>query len=272
MSIEYSPVTCKTALSPSGLPGLDYSLNPYVGCGHGCLYCYSPATLRNRELIEKWGRVLRAKVNIAEVLEEEVKQKKKGTVGVSTVCDPYQPLEAKLKLTRKCLEILASHGFDVCIQTKSSLVLRDGDLIEPRGFEVGVTIITTDVELSKKLEPGASLPEARVKVLKEFSSRGVSTWIFMGPIIPEINDDEDTVRKIIEIGHRTRSEVLYDKLNLKLGVLDRLAPVLDVLRPGLVRRLPDLVSKKSGWWNETRAKVESISKEYGTKCEPAFPE
>jgi DNA repair photolyase len=209
-------------------------------------------------------------VNIAEVLEKEVRRKEKGTVGVSTVCDPYQPLEAELKLTRRCLEILSSREFDICIQTKSSLVLRDEDLIKPQGFEVGVTIITMDAELSKKLEPGASLPESRVRVLEKFSSRGVPTWIFLGPIIPEINDDEDTIRKIIEIGRRTRSVVLYDKLNLKLGVLDRLTSTLEVLRPGLIQRLPDLVSKKSDWWHETRTKVESICEEYGTKCEPAF--
>jgi DNA repair photolyase len=270
MSVEYLPVSCKTALSPSGLPGLNYSLNPYVGCAHGCLYCYSPATLRDRDLIENWGKILRAKVNIAEVLEREVRRKKRGTVGVSTVCDPYQPLEAELGLTRKCLEVLSSHEFDVCIQTKSDLVLRDVDLIRPQGFEVGVTIITTGTDLARKLEPGAPPPEARVRVLEEFSSRGVPTWIFLGPIFPEINDVEDGLRQIVEIASRTRSEILYDKLNLKPGVLDRLSPVLEALRPGLAGRLPNLVAKGSDWWRRTRATVESICEDLGVKCESAF--
>jgi DNA repair photolyase len=264
------PLHCKTALSPSKLPGLKYALNPYLGCGHGCVYCYSPGVLRNPELIANWGRIIRPKVNMPEVLEREVERKERGVVGVSTVCDPYQPLEAELGLTRRCLEILHARGFDVCIQTKSELVLRDVDLIGGRGFEVGVTITTTDPALARKLEPQASPPGARVKVLEEFSSRGVGTWIFLGPIIPEINDDKNSLEQIIEIARRTRSEVLYDKLNLRLGVLERLTPVLKALRPGLVRRLPSLVSGRTDWWYKTRARVKSICEKLKVKGEPAF--
>jgi len=271
MSVEYSSIKCKTALSSSRLPGLKYSLNPYLGCEHGCAYCYSPSTFRDEWMGLNWGKFVRAKDNIVEVLGREVRRRPKGTVGVSTVTDPYQPLEAKLELTRKCIEILSKHDFPVSIQTKSSLVLRDADLIVPKKFDVGVTITTMDRGLASKIEPKASPPDARVQVLGEFSSRGVKTWIFLGPIVPELNDSEDSLRRIIEIAGRTKSRLMYDKLNLKHWVLDRMAPLVEQERPGLAGRLPALVSMNSEWWRKMCSTVESICKELGVQYEPAFP-
>lgn len=270
MSVEYSNMNCKTALSPSKLPGLRYSLNPYLGCEHGCVYCYSPSTLRDEWMGLNWGKFVRAKQNIVEVLAREVKRKPKGTVGVSTVCDPYQPLEAKLELTQKCIELLSRHGFPVSIQTKSSLVLRDADLIVPEKFDVGVTITTMDRELAGKIEPQASPPEARAQTLEEFSSRGVETWLFLGPIIPALNDGEDSLKQVIEVAHRTRSRLIYDRLNLRRWVLDRLTPVLKEERPELTERLPDLIRGQSEGWRKAFSNVESICRELGVKREPAF--
>ncbi|PKK81372.1 MAG: hypothetical protein CVT47_02760, partial [Thermoplasmata archaeon HGW-Thermoplasmata-2] len=120
-------VVCRTALSDSGLEGLDYSLNPYKGCAHGCIYCYAPDITH----VERaWGTFVDAKMNVAEVLEQETRTKRRGVVGLGTVTDPYQSLEEKYKLTRKCLEILAKRKWPVCIQTKSALVLRDVDLLK----------------------------------------------------------------------------------------------------------------------------------------------
>ncbi|MDI6643052.1 MAG: radical SAM protein [Candidatus Hodarchaeaceae archaeon] len=271
MSVEYSSITCKTALSPCKLPGLRYSLNPYVGCEHGCKYCYSPSTLRDEWMGLNWGKFVRAKQNIAEVLAREVKRKPKGTVGVSTVCDPYQPLEAKLELTRKCIEMLSKHDFPVSIQTKSRLVLRDADLIDPEKFDVGVTITTMDRGMAGLLEPGAPPPNVRAQVLEEFSSRGVETWLFLGPIIPGLNDAEENLKQIIEVAARTKSKVIYDRLNLKQWVMGRLGSVLEQERPGLAERLPALVREGSEPWRQICSKVETICGELGVKCETAFP-
>ena len=271
MKVEYSSIACKTALSPSRLPGLRYSLNPYVGCEHGCRYCYSPSTLRDEWMGLNWGKFVRAKLNIVEVLAREAKRKPKGTVGVSTVTDPYQPIEARLELTRKCIELLSKHDFPVSIQTKSGLVLRDADLIVPEKFDVGVTITTMDRGLAGLLEPGAPPPDVRAQVLEEFSLRGVETWLFMGPIIPELNDAEESLRQVIEVAARTKSRLIYDRLNLKRWVIDRLGPVLEEEKPGLVERLPSLIREGSGPWHRICSRVEAICSELGVKCEAAFP-
>lgn len=271
MSVEYSSFTCRTALSPSRLPGLKYSLNPYVGCEGGCVYCYSPSVFKKKRFSDDWGRFVRAKQNIAEVLTRELKQKQRGTVGLSTVTDPYQPLEARLGITRKCIELLTKHDFHVSIQTKSMLVLRDSDLIVPEKFDVGVTITTMDRGLAKLLESGASPPEMRARVLEEFSSRGVGTWLFLGPIIPGVNDSEENLREVIEIAARTNSKVIYDRLNLKRWVMERLNPVLEREKPGLAERLPSLLRDGSEFWRLVCSKVVKICRELGVECELAFP-
>ena len=226
--------------------------------------------LGDKQLAMNWGKVIQAKRNIVEVLEREVKRKPKGVVGVSTVTDPYQPLEAELELTRKCIELLSKHRFDLCIQTKSSLVLRDADVIKPEGFEVWVTITTMDPELARELEPKASPPDARAQVLEEFSSRGVETCLFLGPIIPEIDDSEESIRRVVEVAKRTRSKVIYDKLNLRRWVLDRLEPVLERKQLGLTERMPSLVDVRSERWRGISSTVESVCKRLGVGCEPAF--
>ena len=265
-------ITCKTALSLSKLPGLMYSLNPYVGCEHGCIYCYSPSVLGNQQFSRDWGNFVKVKQNLLEVLERELKRKPRGVVGVSTVTDPYQPIESKLELTRRCLKLLSQHGFPVSVQTKSGLVLRDADLIKPKGFDVGVTITTMNRELAEKIEPRASPPDARANVLKEFASRGVETWLFFGPITPELNDSTENIRRVAEVAKKTGSKLIYDKLNLKRWVLDRIAPVLERARPGLAERLPALISQSGTHWSKISEVVKSTCKELGVRCESAFPD
>ncbi len=270
MAAEYSSITCKTALSLSGLPGLTYSLNPYVGCEHGCAYCYSPSVLRDKQLSDRWGDFVRAKSNIAEVLAKEVEHRQKAMVGVSTVTDPYQPLEARLELTRKCIEVLSKHDFPVSIQTKSSLVARDADLIKSGRFELGMTLTTMDRELAGLLEPMASPPDARAQTIEEFSKGGVETWIFLGPIIPRINDDAEGLKEIIKLAARTKSKIIYDRLNLKQWVLERLGPKLELKSPGLAKQLPEILHEQGVSWKLASQKIQTICRQLGVKCEPAF--
>ncbi|MFH1820967.1 MAG: radical SAM protein [Methanobacteriota archaeon] len=271
MSAEYSSITCKTALSTSRLPGLTYSLNPYVGCEHGCVYCYSPSVLRDKQLADKWGMEVRAKQNIIEILAREVNRKPKGVVGVSTVTDPYQPLEAKLELTRNCIEMLSKHDFPISIQTKSSLIERDADLIVPKKFEVGMTLTTMNNKLAKLLEPNASPPDSRAQALEKFACGGVETWIFLGPLIPEINDDEEGLKRVIRVAAKTKSKVIYDRLNLKQWVMERLGPALEKEKPDLAGRLPSILWEGSESWDKTSSKIRSICNELGVRCEAAFP-
>jgi len=213
-------VSCKSALSPSSLPGLDYSLNPYRGCQHSCAYCYVPNVLRIPR--NEWGCFVDIKKNIPVILSQELKKKKIGVVGLSTVTDPYQPIENKYKLTRYCLEQLLIHDFPVFIQTKSKLVLRDLDLISKfSNAEIMFSIGTLNDDERKVLEPGAFSINDRLNALKKCSDEGIKTAVFFGPVYPsiKIKDLEKIVDTFIENGAK---EIMVDKFNLKPGILENL--------------------------------------------------
>ncbi|OGS40105.1 MAG: DNA photolyase [Euryarchaeota archaeon RBG_13_31_8] len=218
--MEIRQVNCKTALSKSSLPGLDYSLNPYRGCQHKCAYCYVPNVLR----IERnyWGCFVDAKINIPTVLAKELRNKKPGTIGISTVTDPYQPIESKLKLTRYCLEQILKYNFPVCIQTKSKLVTRDTDLISKLSdVEIMFSIGTLDDNERKILEPNASSINDRLNAMKKFSDEKIKTVVFFGPVYPTIkNEDlEKIIDTFVENGAK---EVMVDKFNLRPGIFENI--------------------------------------------------
>lgn len=185
----------------------DYVINPYTGCQHGCSYCYARFIKRFSGHKEPWGQFVDVKINAPELLEVEIKKKRRGTVWVSGVCDPYQPLEKKYELTRRCLEILKAHDWSVIIQTRSSLVTRDLDLIkDAKEFVVGFSITTADDKIRQLFEPNASSIGERLKVLEEFHRAGIKTYAMIAPILPEAgNLPELLINKV--------DYVLIDKMN-----------------------------------------------------------
>lgn len=176
-------ILAKTILSKSAIQ--DYALNAYVGCQHNCHYCYARFMKRFTGHAEPWGSFVDVKVNAPELLAREILRKKKGRVWVSGVCDAYQPLEAKHRLTRRCLEILVEHGWPVTVQTKSPLVLRDLEILKRSAdAEVGLTITTADERLRKIFEPGAPPIARRIEALEVLHAAGISTFVMVAPLLP----------------------------------------------------------------------------------------
>ena len=176
-------IAAKSILSKSAIQ--DYALNAYVGCSHGCRYCYARFMKRFTGHAEPWGSFVDVKVNAPELLAREVLHKKKGQVWVSGVCDAYQPLEERYRLTRRCLEILADHGWPVTVQTKSPLVLRDLDILKRSpGVEVGFTIATADERVRLIFEPGAPPIARRIEALGKLHAAGIATFVMVAPLLP----------------------------------------------------------------------------------------
>ena len=177
-------IQAKSVLNKSKV--FDYCLNPYTGCQTNCQYCYARLFMpRYSGHKEPWGEFVDVKVNAVEILKKQLDRTKKGMVWISSVCDPYQSIEAKYRLTRGCLEELLKKQFPVNIQTKSALVLRDLDLF--RQFEtidVGFTIATEDERVAKLFEPQASPVNERIEALKTIHDEGIRTFAFIGPILP----------------------------------------------------------------------------------------
>ncbi len=182
--VRVTEVEAKSILNKSKI--FDYCVNAYTGCQVNCRYCYARLFMRRYSgHTEPWGAFVDVKVNAPELLRKQLVKAKRGTVWVSSVCDPYQPLEASFNLTRQCLAELAASKFPVNIQTKSTLVLRDLDVIEEfDDVEVGMTITTDDERLARIFEPGAPSVAARIKALGVIRSRGIKTFAFIGPLLP----------------------------------------------------------------------------------------
>ena len=183
MPVIIKQIQAKTILSKS--KDYDYVINPYTGCAHGCSYCYARFMRRVTGHQEPWGEFVDVKVNAADLLRVEINKKKRGRVWISGVCDPYQPLEAKYRLTRQCLEILAQHNWPVVIQTRSPLVLRDMDVIKgARYFEAGLTVTTADESIRKIFEPHAPPIKDRIATLGELRKAGIRTYAMIAPMLP----------------------------------------------------------------------------------------
>jgi DNA repair photolyase len=182
--MKIQEISAKSILSKSQI--YDYVVNPYVGCSHSCRYCYAAFMKRFTGHKEKWGEFVDVKINASELLAGEIKKKRMGRVWVSGVCDPYQAAEKKYKLTRKCLGVLLENQWPVTIQTKSSLVLRDIELlVQFNDIEVGFSITTADDKIRKLFEPGASPIRERIHALDVLHSKGIRTFAMIAPILPK---------------------------------------------------------------------------------------
>jgi DNA repair photolyase len=156
---------------------------------------------------EPWGQFVDVKINAPSLLRHEITRKKPARVWVSGVCDPYQPLEAKYKLTRQCLEILAENDWPVSIQTRSPLVVRDLDILSRgTGFEVGFSITTADDAIRKIFEPNAPPIQARVRALGEIHQAGIRTFVMIAPMLPH-------AELLAEILADKVDFVIFDRMN-----------------------------------------------------------
>jgi len=197
--MDVTEVTTKSALVRSRIPGLGYVINPYTGCGHGCRYCYAvfmgKYSKQNQDT--PWGSYVEVKTNIVDVLERELARKRKtGTAMLSSVCDPYQPVERQYKLTQGCLLALRQHGWGVSILTRSPLVTRDiGILKTCLDVLVGFSIPTDDDKVRQVLEPRSPTIPARIDALRRVHDAGIRTWVFIAPVLPM--DPERLVEQIL---------------------------------------------------------------------------
>ncbi|HPX57149.1 MAG TPA: radical SAM protein [Syntrophales bacterium] len=198
-------ISVKSVLSKSQV--YDYAMNPYRGCSHGCRYCYAAFMKRFTGHREPWGEFVDVKINAPELLAKEIERKPVGRVWVSGVCDPYQPVEKEYRLTRKCLEVLLGAGWPVTVQTKSSLVLRDIDLLRTSGnVEAGFSITTADEKIRQIFEPGASPIGERIEALNALHGRGIKTFAMIAPILPGAERLPDALEGAVDY-------VLVDRLN-----------------------------------------------------------
>ena len=202
-------IYARTILSKSKV--FDYAINPYVGCQHACSYCYARFMRRFTGHREPWGEFVDVKINAQDLLRQEIDRKPPGSVWISGVCDPYQPLETRYEVTRKCLEILVQHGWPVTIETKSALVLRDKRLLRETGkIEVGVTVTTGDEGVRQLFERNAPSISERIGALEDLRLAGIRTYAMIAPMLPKAEELVAVLRAKVDY-------VLIDRMNYHYG-------------------------------------------------------
>ncbi|WP_367834171.1 radical SAM protein [Vulcanisaeta sp. JCM 16159] len=204
----------------------------------------------------KWGKVVYVKVNLIQALLRDIRRLRPGIVGVSTITDPYQPVESRYKLTRRSIEILCNAGYHVSIQTKSALIIRDIDVISKcgRSVDVGFTI-TTMRDTYRVIEPMAAHPMARASALRKIADLGIETWIFLGPVIPGINDRVEDYEPVIRLAKETNSQVIIDRFRPRPIIIRFMSRKLNPVHP---------VTRE--WWIKTLNSIMRLCRDYGVKC------
>jgi DNA repair photolyase len=209
-------VKCKSILNKSGISVIDYAINPFYGCAHKCQYCYAVFMKKFTGHTEPWGDFVDVKVNAPEVLTRQLTRLKKlSRISFGTVCDPYQPLELKYQITRKCLQILVNYSHRVSILTKSAIVVRDIDILQQLlNVRVSFTITSVDQKVRKIFEPGAPSSEMRFKAMKTLAVNNIRTSVFVAPILPYSTDSEKNLGEIFRSSKIAGAEyIMFDTLN-----------------------------------------------------------
>jgi len=189
----------------------DYTINPYTGCQHGCTYCYARFMKRFTGHKEPWGEFVDVKINAPDLLQQEINKKPPGRVWISGVCDPYQPIETRYELTKKCLEILVQHDWPITVQTKSALVLRDVELLKGANkIEVGLTVTTGDDSIRRLFEPNAPSIKARIRALEELHLTGIRTFTMIAPMLPKAEE-------LVAVLAGKVDYILIDRMNYHYG-------------------------------------------------------
>ena len=231
-SIEYKSASSILTQTTGFMQSYDYSLNPYAGCSFGCNYCYAAFFSKDKTKMDNWGHWVEVKENALKLLTK--KRKKPITnkiVYMSSVTDPYQPIERKMEITRQLLQEFAEyHKIRLVVQTRSPLVTRDIDLFKLIGkVQVNMTITTDDDEVRKAFEPHCPSNKVRMKAIKEVHDAGIQSCITMTPLLP-VRDAEQFAINLKDTGignfiiqpfHKTKGKFVAGTRERAMQILDR---------------------------------------------------
>ena len=255
-------------LTRSNIPNTDLVVNPYIGCEHGCIYCYAEFMKRFTNHREPWGSFLDIKINADSLVKPKGKYHKKRIL-FSSVTDPYLPHESKYKITRKILQKLISHQPSISILTKSELITRDIDILKQfKTIEVGISVSTTKDELAKQLEPHASSPLKRFAALKKCRDSGLKTYIFISPIFPYISD----IGKIMKLTENHADYYMFENLNLRPTNRKKIFDFIKEFTPHLIEKYKVIYNKPYdlSYWDQLSVKIEELSKIFNVRCINCF--
>jgi DNA repair photolyase len=286
---EYFEIVAKSALNRVQHMGFKWSLNPYQGCFHSCVYCFARAhaKLADRDPGVGFSARIGVKVNLPEVLRHELASRswKRDTVAFGTATDPYQPIEGHYRLTRRSIEALVRARTPIGLITKGPMIVRDKDVLleltKAASCTVNMSVPTVDEDAWRTLEPGTAHPLQRLRAVRELTDAGINAGVLMAPIVPGFSSSraklERTVKAIADHGARfVGCNVMY----LEDGTRTHFMKFIEREFPAMTPRFDRLYAKKyppDSYRKEVGAMVRVLQDRYGlTKREridtPAAPE
>lgn len=260
--IDYKNVSSILTNTSGFMKDYDYSLNPYSGCTFGCTYCYAAFFSRDKEKMDNWGKWTEVKENSLMLLKKyRHKSLKDKRIYLSSVTDPYQPIEKDLELTRSLLIELLSYHPDVrlVIQTRSTLVTRDLDLFSQfRNIQVNMTVTTDSEDVRKVFEPFCTANKKRLEAIKEIQMANIPTCITMTPLLP-ISNIEEFINSLLETGvkkfvvqpfHKEKGKFIAGTRKEAVELMEKLkwddTKYLEILKI-LEQKIPNLGIGQSGF-------------------------
>jgi DNA repair photolyase len=236
VGVEYREEPCRSALNRVKGMGFGWSLNPYMGCAHRCTFCYVRAFEQraDRPADDRYGRSIRVKVNVSEVLRAELARPswRGEAVAIGAATDPYQPAEGRYQLTRGCLEALRDAANPLSLITRSPMIVRDLDVLVEAAKRAEVSVVfsvpTLDEEVWLRTEPGTPPPRRRLEAVSALVEAGVKAGVGMAPILPGISDSPEQLERVVQAAREAGAtsiwaNLLYLKPGTREHFLDALA-------------------------------------------------
>ncbi len=250
--VRVTEIAAKHALNRVRGMGFTWSLNPYTGCAHQCVFCYARATHAYRELdgVREWGSVLGVKVNVATALRADLcaRTYRGEEIAVGTATDPYQALEGRYRLMRGVLAALRDARAPFHITTRSPIVVRDVDLLascaQRASISVNVSIATLDEALAREIEPTVAPPRQRLRTVRTLAAAGVPVGVAVAPVLPDLTDGDASMASVVRAAAEAgASHVWHNTLNLGDVTRDAYFAFLAARRPELVERYERLFKR-----------------------------
>lgn len=196
--------------------GVNYNMNLYRGCPHGCIYCDSRSNCYHIDNFD----VPRGKENAINILEKELSKNKRGIIGIGSMSDTYNPMEKTYEQTRKTLKLIEKYNYGVSIDTKSDLILRDIDILKEinknNNVIIKFTITTPNDELSKIIEPNVCVSSKRLKALKTLTDNDIYAGIMLNPVLPFITDKEEDIKELVKLAHENGAKFIHTYMGMTL--------------------------------------------------------
>ncbi|MFC1501136.1 radical SAM protein [Elusimicrobiota bacterium] len=244
--MEVKEVFLRQILNPTSIDLGEYVINPFKGCEYSCLYCYAQFNKVAQKDGRPWGSYVDARINAPLLLEKEVLYNKPKNVLLGSITECFQPLEAKYKITKKCLEVLNLYKIKFSILTRSPLVLDYIDLLKQGMCEsIYFTINSYDQKLKDLLEPKSPSFQSRIETVKKLKENGINVTPYFSPVLPFVSDIKGAFNLITNI-----EELDFEGLNFNLGNIENVVAKITTVYPELKEKYDKLLNN-NGFYNET---------------------